>query len=220
MLAGTPELHSARPRSGITLLMVVAAIAIAAVLAAAALPTLAGSNRLEQARGVKSLLNSLDSSLEVGGTSFNGTVGNDPSHLSSLNTLLVAGTSQKCLGGTFTATNVTNWKKNALYAGIFIGVSGTTRSGIVTPLANIRDTVLGSTVLSNLLVPPNASGSGTNMIGFLIDSVATEDAQNLNLLYDSGVAGQDSTTGSVRWLGTAGLSTAHKVIILYHSTQC
>jgi len=171
---------------GFTLIEVVVALVIVLVLAAVALPQLNGYLQQKRVDATVQQLNTIAAAL----TQFNVDLGNNTNagRLSELSTPIISGnsnystgTDDSC-GGTFTATQVTNWNNN----GPFLSFLVDRDSGMVTPIGLARD---------SLTRIPNSGNVGVLRINF-INTVALEDA---DLLDEALNAGDGNAAGSVLW---------------------
>lgn len=182
-----------RPR-GMTLIEVIAAVAIVGIVAFLALPSLENYLAMQRAQTTWDIFRSLNFSLNNNNTAL-GNVGfvnqlntstNATAHYPArLSQLVIAITTNdiRCGGpatNKYTTTDVTNWTKAAPYSGLQI----TQLVGLSTPIGVIKDSVVQGT------------GTTAGYVELRIDSVRTTDAANLDLLVDHT---SDSTSGQVRY---------------------
>lgn len=169
-------------RRGFTLPEVLVSTAILVLLAAMTLPSLVSYKNAKDARSVASTLTSLSLSLNnpnasLGNIGFIQRVGVYPGFLSQLITP-ISTSATSCSGAAYTSTNVSGWSAGAPYTTALVIAT----KGIPTPLGWIRDTVYQSAT--------------THYVELRLDSVETEDAQNIDLAVD---LFQDSTLGVLRY---------------------
>lgn len=190
-----------RSLRGLTLLEVIAAVAIVGAIAFLALPNLESYLAMQRAQTTWDILRSLNFSLNNNNTALGNigfvnelnTVTNKVAHYPArLSQLVIAiATSDNRCGTTtnhYTTTDVTNWTKAAPYSGFQI----TQLVGLATPIGVIKDSVVQGT------------GTTAGYVEIRIDSVRTTDAANLDLLVD---AASDSTSGQVRYGPATGSPT-------------
>lgn len=177
-------------RRGVALVAVVVALAVVAALAAVAVPVVAGHSQMVAVTETREIFQSLEFSITNAANSPNGAegfrsvVGNrPPSRLSQL-VVPITRSDKRCNGGGFGGGEVNNWPDASPYSGLYIAPG----IGVQTPIGTIRDTVLPS---SSPKVP-------NGQIGFVMDSVASDDAQLLDLLVD-GTSPPDSANGRLRY---------------------
>jgi prepilin-type N-terminal cleavage/methylation domain-containing protein len=200
----TAPASPSRQRRAFTLAEVIVTAAVLVIIAAAALPALAGYYSQQRLSGTRDVLLSLSMSLanhnsaggERGFLRVVNATRKYPGKLSHL-TIPILPTDRQCqtAGGAtvYTAadTGIAGWKVGAPYSGLNI----IQNKGVQTPLGWVHDSVVKGTI---------AAGT-TGFIELHIDSVARDDVQNLDALIDDAT---DSTTGFVRWVNATGLSSA------------
>lgn len=177
-----------------TLVEVVVALAIVFILAAVALPQLAGY--LDQKRiddTVTQLVTVRDAISKAGGNAFYEKVGRYPGRLSELDSTLIIGNNTWVLGQddscgfAFAAGQRNAWNNNGPFVNFLIerGV------GMITPIGMAEDSLT-----RNPYPPPNPPGAGTLRITF-INNVVLEDALKLDETIE---ASNGQAVGTVQWL--------------------
>jgi prepilin-type N-terminal cleavage/methylation domain-containing protein len=198
-------MNGPKPRSGFTLIEVVVAAVLLAILAATTTPTLINYLDKQRAQTTANILSDLQKAIS-GNSGFYVTMRAAgvpvlPGKLSELNNQLVATTylMRNSCGGTgitttnaFTGPQVTVWNAAAPYVGYAItpatyGATPTT-GGLTTPMGLIPD--------SMTRIPAAPATTGTNYLQIRMPNVALEDAKTLDLIVD-GVAG--SGVGTVQY---------------------
>lgn len=198
-------------RRGVALLAVAVALAVVAALAAVVVPVVAGHEQMVAATTTREMLQSLEFSITNAANSPNGAegfraaVGNrPPSRLSQL-VVPITRNDNRCNGGGFGGGEVNGWAVASPYSVLYIAPG----IGVQTPIGTIRDTVLPS---SSPKVP-------NGQIGFVMDSVTSDDAQLLDLLVD-GTSPPDSAAGRLRYDASPTLPSRRIVYYLTTVAGC
>jgi len=184
--------------TGFTLIEVVVALAVILILAAVALPSVAGF--LDQKRidaTATQLTNVRDAIYDntKGANAFSQKVGANPGRLSELDSIIIqgdasyaTGTDDSC-GNAFAKKEVTNWTAS----GPFITYNSDRTTGMMTPVGRVEDTLTR--------IPNNAS-PGVLRLTF-VNNVAVGDALLLDEALD---AGSGYNSGTVQWTPQNGIN--------------
>jgi len=194
-------------RRGIALIAVVVTLALIAAAAAVVVPVLAGHEQMRDVTETREILQSLEYSITNGTGSANGaqgfrtSIGNKlPARLSQL-VIPITSSDHRCSGSKYGGGDINDWNNNGPFSGLYIAVG----DGVQTPIGMIRDTVLPT---ANAKVP-------NGEMGFVMDSIAADDAQLLDLLVD-GTSPPDSSSG--RLLYDASPSWPARRVVYYLTT--
>ncbi len=193
-----------RGRRAFTLVEIVVALAVILILAAVALPNLAGYLDQQRIQTTATQLATVRDGLyntTAGAVTFRQRVGSNAGRLSELSAPIIAGnasyatgTDDSC-GTTFTNGQRNNWNAN----GPFMTYNSDRTTGLMTPIGMAQD---------SLTRIPFSANPGQLRINFL--SVSLEDAVALDELVDGTVGGWNANT--VQWTpqnGTNGIVTMY-----------
>jgi prepilin-type N-terminal cleavage/methylation domain-containing protein len=177
-------------RRGFTLVEVVVAAAIMAIVAAAVAPSLMGYYNARRSAETADILDSLGLALNNavwmnGYQGFLQTVGTYPLQLHSLTTQITA-TDKQCSGAVFTSGaggQTSLWRSSPPFTLLNI-IAG---NGVSTPLGWIRDSVIKGTTANNT----------AGWVELHMDSISLADAQRLDSLIDRSAVG--AGTGLLRY---------------------
>lgn len=188
------------------------ALVILGLLAAVVFPTLSGYAANRRAEQTADMFVSLGLSLNnnnnpLGKKGFINSVvdgtksppGTYPSRLRDLTIAIttVVATHRDCAGAAYTAAKVTAWTANAPFSGMLI----TPGVGVTTPMNVIYDSVY------------KGAGNTAGLVELRMDSVADEDANNLDFILDQAL---DANTGRLRHvLSAAGVARPDLHLIKY-----
>lgn len=186
-------------RRGFTLVEVVVALALVGILAAVISQALAGYAAAQRARSTSDVFTSLGYSLNnenspmrnsLSSKGFINTVvdlglkaapyGRYPSRLSQL-VIAITTADADCAGTKYNANKVAAWTANAPFSDLLI----TKGVGVTTPMGTIRDSVYPG------------SGNTANLVEMQLDSITTQDVENLDFVVDNQY---DSAAGQLRYV--------------------
>lgn len=190
-------------RGAFTLIEVIVALAVMLILAAVAVPQLAGfldQKRIEET--ASQLAQVRDALYRPGGGSvaFYQTVGANAGYLDQLTTPLTLGDLDSCQT-TFSSGQRGNWPDEGPYLNYVI-----TTSGMATPIGQTDNRLTRN--------PPNGGGSSGTLRITWTNNVSLSDAEALDLYVD-GVAGWNA--GTVQWtpqLGTDGVVSLYYFVVI------
>jgi hypothetical protein len=192
-----------------TFVEVVVGLAVVGVLAAVVVPEVSGYLANRRAVNTAIIFTSLHYSLNnnntpLGGTGFVNTAreaGKDPAgrYPATLTQLVkpITNTDADCSGATYSGNKVNGW----LLGGPFTGLLVTSAIGVTTPMGVIRDGVFVGT------------GNTVGLIELRMDSVTTQDAENLDFQIDRAF---DADAGQLRYtLSAAGAGRPDLHLVKY-----
>jgi type II secretory pathway pseudopilin PulG len=178
---------------------IVVALALVGILAAVIGQALAGYAAAQRARTTSEVFTSLGYSLNNGNNPLRNSLsskgfinsvvdlslkaapyGRYPSRLSQL-VVAITTNDADCAGTKYDATKVAAWTANAPFSDLLI----TLGVGVTTPMGTIRDSVFPGT------------GNTANLVEMRLDSVTTQDAENLDFSVDNQY---DSAAGQLRYM--------------------
>ncbi|MEK7401680.1 MAG: type II secretion system protein [Gemmatimonadota bacterium] len=187
-----------------SLLEIIVALAVILILAAVALPSLAGYADQKRIDATVTQLTTIRDALynpAAGANAFFQKVKSNAGRLSELDSVILSGnnsyatgTDDSC-GNTFTAGERTNWLNN----GPFTTYNSERATGMMFPIGQAAD---------SLTRIPNSANPGVLRLNFL-NNVDLTDAQLLDATID---AGNGNAAGTVQWTpagGTAGIVTLY-----------
>lgn len=188
-----------RSARGVTFVEITIALVILGLLAAVVFPTVASYSARQRAEETAEVFVSLGLSLNnnnnpLGKKGFINSVvdptkspqGTYPSRLRDLTIAITTtvATHRDCAGAAYTAAKVVTWTANAPFSGLLI----TPGVGVTTPMGVIRDSVY------------KGAGNTAGLVELRMDSVATEDADNLDYFIDKAA---DAAAGQLRYIQSA-----------------
>lgn len=192
-----------------TLVEVIVALVVILILAAVALPNLAGYLDQKRIDATATQLTTIRDALynpAAGAIAFRQKVLSNAGRLSELDSVIISGnnlyatgTDDSC-GNTFTAAERTNWLAN----GPFTTYNSERATGMMFPIGQAAD---------SLTRIPNSASAGVLRLNFL-NNVDLTDAQLLDATID---AGNGDATGTVQWTpagGTAGIVTMYYFVTI------
>lgn len=185
-----------RSRRGFTLVEVIVALAVMLILAAVALPQMAGYLDQQRIQDTATLMATVRDALYGPSTSFRSNVGANAGRLSHLSTPLVNGDDNSC-GNNYNGGQRNSWPNGGPYVNFVIDPTG----GLRTPIGQADDLMTRIT------------GGGTWLRINFNNSVTLADAQALDLHVDGSLS---ATTGTVRWTAQAGtdMATLHYYVAI------
>ena len=198
-------------RSGFALVEVVVALAVILILAAVAVPQLAGfldQKRVEQAAAQLALVRDALYKSGAGSVAYYQTVMANAGRLSQLSTPITTSDRDSC-GSTYSTAERDRWDDQGPYVNFLIDPV----QGMATPLGQADDLLIR--------VPSTGGGPPTTQHRLQItwtNTVSLADAQALDLHVD-GAAGWNA--GTVQWTpqtGTNGVVTLHYFVVI--NNQC
>lgn len=189
-----------RSRRGFTLVEVIVALAVILILAAVALPQMAGYLDQQRIEETASLMARIRDALYGPSTSFRSNVGANASRLSHLSTPIVNGDDDSC-GNNYSNGERGNWPDEGPYVNFVIDPVG----GLRTPIGQADDLMT------------RVTGGGTWLRINFNNTVTLADAQALDLYVDGTLNG---TTGTVRWTPQAGTDMATLYYFIVIDSTC
>lgn len=184
-------------RDGLTLVEVIVAVAITAIIGASVYTTLGGSRDRERVRQSYEILRDITRIIDRFDTATQGgtlTAGRHPRSLFQLNNPITTTQTTNCTGCrnvcnvAYVSGNVSGWNSNGP---LFQSRDVTVRTGFRIPIGLVRDSLVRVPAAA-----PADQGRTFGLLQITIDTVTYDDARDLKSIVD-GTA--DSSLGVVRW---------------------
>lgn len=196
--------------AGFTLIEVVVAAVLVALLAAVSVPQLIDFIDEQRASNTATILSTLGAGISTYSTkvlSAGGATNTSwPNRLSELVQPIVANTSLNSCKTTVNATQVTNWNTNGPFVQYYIVNNANALNALATPIGQLIDTMTRS----------SASGTAGTLTMY-ITGVKTSDATTLDQVVDNG---DGATAGQLQWVTTAKADDVTVKFLVPVGTKC
>jgi len=203
-------------------MVAIVTIALIAMVAAAAIPVLAGYNEMTRADETRLMLLSLQYSLTnataaLGRNGFLQSLGNNrfAGRLSQL-VIPITNADFKCNATNYGGGDAGKWLDLAPYSGLYIVAGTGPGSGVQTPVGMIKDAVQRPSTRPQGGVTAPLVPAGR--VALAMDSVSASDVTNLDLLIDDA---DGAAAGTLQWgTSVAGGGAYNYVIYTITTTEC